>query len=333
LPLPPEVEQWASNVAGSDVTVLIGGETGTGKTVLAKRIHDRSRRADRPFERVDCAALAEGLFESELFGHTKGAFTGAASEREGLLVRGRGGSVFLDEISVLTKPQQARLLTVLDERKVRKLGGDETVEIDVRFICATNENLPALVEEGRFRQDLLFRCGPVDLVLPPLRERLGELPAIVRRVVWELMPLLPPSCRERVEVTGAALAVLREQRFAGGNIRQLRNVLARAAIGSKGGTVDEQAVVRALASRKARRGDGEAAAGDDTPLEERTRYRAPENPAEERRMIVEALKKAKGDKTKAAHLLRMHRRTLYRKIDEYDIRDEEWRTPETGSDG
>lgn len=181
-PLPPSVRALAEKAARVRVPVLITGETGTGKSMLAELIHRWGPRAGKPFVTVDCAALADTLAESELFGHKKGAFTDAKTSRVGLIPAAGSGTVFFDEIGVLRPPVQVMLLTVLEEREVRPVGATAPVRIDARPICATNEDLVALIEQGRFREDLYYRCCGIRISMPPLRKRRDEIAALVRCV-------------------------------------------------------------------------------------------------------------------------------------------------------
>jgi len=187
LSIPSQVETNSRRAAATDIPVLITGETGTGKTVLARRIHGWSNRSSAAFVRVDCASVPEGIFESELFGHAKGSFTGASTGRSGLIRQADGGTLFLDELSVLSPKLQSRLLTVVEERKVRAVGRDRAVVVDVRLISATNQDLPSLAREGKFRWDLYHRCSPYIIRVPPLRRRKADWPAIVSRVVWQVL--------------------------------------------------------------------------------------------------------------------------------------------------
>jgi DNA-binding NtrC family response regulator len=210
-------------VAPTDANVLITGESGTGKEVVARLVHDRSRRADGPFMPVDCAALPEGLLESELFGHHKGAFTGAVARRTGLLQEADGGTVFLDEIGEMSVPLQAKLLRALEQRQVRLLGGSAWVDVDVRVVAATNVDLDAAVAEGRFREDLYYRLNVVHLRMPSLRERSEDLPLLAGHF---LMEAAAAAGRERPSISPEAWEAL--ERFGWpGNIRQLRNVMHR----------------------------------------------------------------------------------------------------------
>jgi DNA-binding NtrC family response regulator len=213
-------------VAPSGVSVLILGETGVGKEVAAERIHRRSPRAPRTFLRLNCAALPDALIESELFGYEKGAFTGAAAAKPGLIESADGGTVFLDEIGELPMATQVKLLRVLDAREVQRLGGLSPRKVDVRFVAATNRSLEAEIGAGRFRQDLYFRLAGVIVRIPPLRERVGEIVPLARRFVGETAAA---ASRPAPELTAAACAAL--ERYAWpGNIRELRNAMERAVI-------------------------------------------------------------------------------------------------------
>jgi NtrC-family two-component system response regulator AlgB len=223
----------ARQVAASDVTILLTGESGTGKNVLAAAIHAWSPRAAGPFVTIACTTLAEHLLESELFGHVKGAFTGAWKDKPGRLAAAAGGTVFLDEVGELPLELQAKLLRFLEEHRFERVGGDETIEIDARVIAATNRDLEAEVRTGRFREDLFFRLNVVGIRLPPLRERPEDLPRLIEHVLASLAarhrrgPLrLAPDARE-------ALAAYRWP----GNVRELVNALERAVVLSGGETI------------------------------------------------------------------------------------------------
>jgi DNA-binding NtrC family response regulator len=215
-------------VAPTDTTVLIEGETGTGKELVAQQIHQRSPRADRMFAVVDCGALPGGLIESELFGHERGAFTGAEREREGVFERCRGGTVFLDEVGELPLQLQTRLLRVLDQRTVRRVGGDHQRPVDVRLVAATNRNLSEEVGAGRFRGDLFYRLAVVRIVLPPLRERREDIPALARHFLAQAGCFDPEAV-----LTPEVLEALASRRWPG-NVRELRNALERAVVLSEG---------------------------------------------------------------------------------------------------
>jgi DNA-binding NtrC family response regulator len=218
-------------VAPATVSVLVLGETGVGKEVCAEAIHRKSPRAGRTFLRLNCAALPDSLLESELFGFEKGAFTGAAAAKPGLIESADGGTVFLDEIGELPAAAQAKLLRVLDAREVTRLGGLAPRKVDVRFVAATNRSLEAEIAAGRFRQDLYYRLAAVTLRIPPLRERVAEIVPLARRFVVEAAAGRP------VQLTAAACAVLERHAWPG-NIRELRNAIERAVILCGGGVIE-----------------------------------------------------------------------------------------------
>jgi DNA-binding NtrC family response regulator len=208
-------------VAPTEANVLITGESGTGKELVARMLHRHSRRNGLPFVPVDCAALPEGLLESELFGHEKGAFTGAVAARDGLLTEAHGGTVFLDEIGDMTLPLQAKLLRVLEERKVRRVGSSKLKDVDVRVVAATNRDLEAAVADGSFRSDLFYRLNVVHLQIPPLRDRAGDVILLVQRFLDEFAGT---SGKPSPAVSNDVWAVLAEYDWPG-NVRQLRNLI------------------------------------------------------------------------------------------------------------
>ena len=213
-------------VAGADTTVLLYGETGTGKEVAARSIHSTSKRKDRPFVAINCAALPETLLESELFGHEKGAFTGAVAQRQGRFELASGGTLFLDEIGEMGPSVQAKLLRVVQEREFVRLGGSQVVPSDVRIIAATNRDLKKEVEAGRFREDLYYRLNVFPITLPPLRDRPGDVPALVDHFLKEIAPTLGVTVPT---VSEEAMALMIGYRWPG-NIRELRNVIERCAL-------------------------------------------------------------------------------------------------------
>ncbi len=220
-------------VAPTDSTVLITGETGTGKELAARAIHALSRRRHRPFVAVNCAALPESLLESELFGHERGAFTGATERRIGRLELAHGGTLFLDEIGEVSPAVQVKLLRVLEERELVRVGGTQVVRLDVRVVAATNAALEQSVAEGRLREDLFYRLHVVPLVMPPLRERMEDLPLLVAH----LLGRLPDGARLRLSM--AALHRLASHHWPG-NVRELRNVLERAALLATGPVIEPE---------------------------------------------------------------------------------------------
>ena len=300
-----EIYKLVARVAGLDTTVLIQGETGTGKELVARAIHEASPRADRPFVVVDCAALPETLFESELFGHERGAFTGALGTRRGLLETSAGGTCFLDEIGELSAPLQAKLLRTLQGRTIRRVGGNDPIPVNVRVVAATNRDLHKLVAEGEFRDDLYYRLNVVTIVVPPLRERATDVPLLAQHF---LEKFAQTSGRPIRRLAPEALALLAAYAWPG-NVREL-----------------EHAIERAVALSSA-----ETLVPDDFPLHLRQEpARAPRLPAagmtlaEVKRWYVhKALEEAGGNKVRAAELLGIDRRTLYRIIERQATDDDE----------
>jgi len=299
-PLLNRVVEQARRVAKTNATVLITGESGTGKELIARLIHDESLRVRGPFVPVNCAGLTESIIESELFGHTKGAFTGAVRSKKGKFELAEGGTLFLDEIGEVPLNVQVKLLRVLQEREVERVGGEEPIKIDVRLVCATHRDLDALVESGDFREDLYYRIKVIVRRLPALRERPDDIPELVDHFRGRA------NERNRRDVEGftdAALERLRSYSWPG-NVRELENVVEQAVVLASGKTVD----------------------ADDLP-EEITGDRGPKDVLRipvgntiadaERELILETLRKTGGNKTQAAKMLGIGVRTLYRKLEEY----------------
>lgn len=301
------VERLVGRVAPTDSTVLISGESGTGKGVTARRLHELSARRDGPFVPVNCGAIPENLIESEMFGHTKGAFTGADRPRKGLFVQADRGTIFLDEIGELPLPLQTKLLHVLEAREVRPLGAEQSRRIDVRIVAATNRDLPAMVAQGRFREDLYFRLSVFQIAMPPLRERRADIPALLRHLIAQRVQ---PSGGRTLAIDPEAEDMLVAYGWPG-NVRQLENVLHRAAILADGG------VIRAVdlppeVSRSAPvplPAAGEPAGGE-MGLRERVRRF-------ELSLILRAIEDAGGDRRSAAQRLGIGLSSLYRKLEEY----------------
>lgn len=208
----------------TDASIMLTGETGTGKEIVAEEIHRHSARADKPFVVIDCAALAKDLIESELFGHVKGAFTGAASDRPGAFEYANGGTVFLDEVGDLASELQPKLLRVLEKREIRRVGTNAVKKIDVRIICATNRDMDLEVSEGRFREDLFYRLAVVNIELPPLRKRKEDIPLLARKFVADLHGV---DALDEIAEFDAAMEALRRHEWPG-NVRELRNLIDRA---------------------------------------------------------------------------------------------------------
>jgi len=231
-----------TDVANTDATVLIQGETGTGKELIAKAIHYNSPRKEKPFVGVSCAALPETLLESELFGHEKGAFTGALKTRIGRFEQADGGTIFLDEIGDIPLTTQAKLLRVLQERAFERVGGNETVRVDVRLISATNKDLRKAIQQKTFREDLFYRLNVVLIAVPPLRERLEDLPLLA----FHFLQIYAGRFNKTLDnIEPAAIQLLAQQRWAG-NVRELENVIERGVILEKGESITKETIARCL---------------------------------------------------------------------------------------
>lgn len=289
-----EIYKLVARVANLETTVLIQGETGTGKELVARAIHYTSLRAGRPFVVVDCAALPETLFESELFGHERGSFTGALSARRGLLETADGGTCFLDEIGELSPALQAKLLRTLQERVIRRVGGNEPIPVNVRIIAATNRDLKKRVEEGTFREDLFFRLNVVTITVPPVRERIQDIPLLAQHFLQKYVFASGKPVRGFARETLPLLSAYDWP----GNVREL-----------------EHAIERAVAFSSS-----ELLLPDDLPLEvHRKSSRGPRLPAArmtleevKRWYVTKVLQEAGGNKLRAAEMLGIDRRTLYR---------------------
>src|SRR5664280_1710652 len=285
-PTVKELLDLIDRVAPRDVSVLITGESGTGKELVARRLHAKSTRSAGRFVAVNCAALPEALAESELFGHEKGAFTGADRQRQGRFEEAGGGTLFLDEVGDLSPSLQAKLLRVLEERVVRRLGGAADIPVDVRLVAATNRNLSAAVAEGGFREDLYFR--------------LADVPVLTRHVIAEL------AARHHLpvpELDPAVFAALQRHRWPG-NVRELRNVLERALIVRAGAAIRAEDVTPAIVAAPS------AGEGGAMPLDREVR---------EREALLEALRRAGGNREEAARLLDVSVRTLYYRLRRFGI--------------
>jgi len=307
-PAMQEVFAAIRRVAGTDTTVLVVGETGTGKELVARAIHELSERSRGPFVPVNCAALSQGLVESELFGHRKGAFTGAARDREGRFQAADGGTILLDEVADVPPEVQLRLLRVLQEKEVTPVGREHATPVDVRVVAATNRELRGEVEAGRFREDLYYRLNVFRIELPPLRERKADLPLLVehflRRRAEKESPSRRPTC------SPLAMRILQGYRWPG-NVRELFSVLESARIQADGARIEAQDLPPEVREASDRIGNGPE------------RYRHEGSDADERASIRIALEETDGVRSRAAELLGMSRTTLWRKMKAYGL-DEEW---------
>jgi two-component system response regulator AtoC len=296
------VYEIVERAAPSEASVLINGESGTGKEVLARTLTERSARAAGPFIAVNCAALPEPLLESELFGHTKGAFTDARNGRQGLIVRASGGTLFLDEVGDMPIGLQPKLLRVLQERVVRPVGSDHETPVDVRLICATNRDLESLIAERRFRADLFYRINVIQLTLPPLRARGGDVLLLARHFLRRFSP------RGRPELTLSSEAERKLLDYPWpGNVRELANCMERAAVLARGTNVGLGDLPEKVRAYKALEGLPEGPQQEQlVPLEE-----------VERRYILRVVEAVHGNKSQAAHVLGLDRKTLYRRLERY----------------
>jgi two-component system response regulator HydG len=300
-PLIREIFQLLEMVAPSEATVLLLGETGTGKELVAQAIHRNSERAAGPFVAVNCAALPEALLESELFGHERGAFTGATNRRDGRFVMAHQGTLFLDEVGELSLPIQAKILRVLQAREFEPLGSTRTVKVDVRIITATNRDLEKMVRGDRFREDLFYRLNVFPVVLPPLRERQEDLPALAE---FFLRKFGEKNRREGIALAPEVLEALRGYPWPG-NIRELENVMERAVIICQGDTISVENLPPALQQR-----GGFSGAGEEKELE---------LPELERQLIIRTLDRVAGQRQQAAEILGISLDELNLKIRSYRL--------------
>jgi DNA-binding NtrC family response regulator len=290
-------------VAPSSASVLITGESGTGKEMVARAIHELSPRRAADFVAINCSAIPETLMESELFGHERGAFTGASVRRQGCFEQAGGGTLLLDEIAEMPPLLQAKLLRVLEERTVRRLGGAQEIPVDVRVLAATNRDPHDAVRDGAFREDLLYRLNVITIDLPPLRQRKEDLPLLAESLITSLAERHGRPARR---LSPAALEVLRAHHFPG-NVRELRNVIERAVIICSGDTVERHHIAPYPLDQRARaRSEDTLTLPIGTPLEE-----------VERRMILRTLQKTDNNKTRAAELLQISLKTLHNKLNLY----------------
>lgn len=298
------VQALIAKLAATDTTVLITGESGTGKEIAARALHLLSSRASRPFLSVNCGAIPGELLESELFGHARGAFTGATSARAGLLQLANGGTVFLDEVAEMSPPLQVKLLRVLQDMEVRPVGAEHSIKVDVRIVAATNKDLLRAVEQGHFREDLYYRLQVVPIEMPPLRARRSDVPLLAAHFLAKQLQRRPDH---PLRISAEAMAQLLEYEWPG-NVRELENLIERLAV------LADDSVIRP----------------EDLPGDVRTfisekripRPRLPEQGIDlnkavlefEQRLITEALRRTKGNKQAAARLLGLGRTTLVAKL-------------------
>jgi two-component system response regulator AtoC len=316
-----QVEALLTRAAAGTATVLVRGESGTGKELAAKVVHDASPRRSGPFVKLHCAALPETLLESELFGYEKGAFTGAATRKPGRVELANGGTLFLDEIGDITPQVQVKLLRLLQEREFERLGGTQTLKVDVRFVAATHRPLEEMVKKGEFREDLFYRLNVVPVWLPPLRARPEDIEPLARHF---LEVHAKANARSPFTLAADALQALQAQPWPG-NVRQLQNFMERLVVLSDGPNLTGEDVARELARQPGLMPTPPQGAPLDTaapvaaPTGSEPKTLESQRRETERQALLDALKRAGDNRTLAARLLGISRRTLYNKLEEYGL--------------
>jgi DNA-binding NtrC family response regulator len=305
-----EVYKTVARVAPTKSTVLILGESGTGKELIARAVHQHSPRARRPFVAVDCGVLTETLLESELFGHVRGAFTGAVIDKKGVFEEAHGGTCFLDEIGDITPTMQAKLLRVLQEHEVRRVGGKEWIMVDVRIVAATNRHLAELVRNRAFRHDLYYRLNVITILLPPLRERLEDIPALAHRF---LRRYSQENGKEVTAISDEAMELLHTYSWPG-NIRELENTMERAVTLARQPMLTPEDL-----PAEVREGVASQRAPDISPEEPSFFAGTPTLEEVEKRYVQYVLSRTQGNLSRAAKLLDIDRRSLYRRLERFKI--------------
>lgn len=300
-----DVLDRVSKVANSNATVLITGESGTGKELIANAVHYSSDRKDKPYVKINCGAIPENLLESELFGHEKGAFTGAVNKKLGKFERASKGTIFLDEVGELSLPMQVKLLRVLQEKEIERIGGTAVIKIDVRVVAATNRDLKKMVEEGSFREDLYYRLNVIPIEIPALKERKEDIPLLVKYFIEKYCNQIG---RSMIDIHKEALEMLVKYEWQG-NIRELENVIERMVILCQGDTINKKDLPKEILYK------------DVNSIE----FVLPETGINfeevEKSFIKQALVLSEGNQTKAARLLGITRHTLLYRMDKYDLSD------------
>jgi len=295
-----EVFEFIRKISNVNVNVLIEGQSGTGKELVAKAIHNNSNRKSNPFVAINCSAIPENLLESELFGHVKGAFTGATEFQKGVFEQANEGTLFLDEIAEMPYNLQAKLLRVTETWEVKSIGSDKIKKVDVRLISATNQNLKDAIKEKRFREDLYFRLATVSVTLPPLNERVSDIPLIVNHY----LKILSAKLEKDLKISTEALAILMNQSWKG-NVRELENVLEQAAITSSDNTITPENFKFAISANSL---DDTLKTANSISLKDL-----------EKQYIKKVLEDARWNKLQASQILKIDRKTLYKKIKEYNL--------------
>ncbi|MGI8965764.1 MAG: sigma-54 interaction domain-containing protein, partial [Limisphaerales bacterium] len=302
-----EIFETVQQVAPSRATILILGESGTGKELIAKAIHQLSPRARQPLVTVHCAALSSTLLESELFGHEKGAFTGAHEKRLGRFEQAQAGTLFLDEIGEIDPTLQIKLLRFLGERTFERVGSNKTLSADVRLIAATNRNLAALIKAGKFREDLFFRLSVVEITLPPLRERLTDVPLLAQSFLREFAQ---ENGKNINDFTAEALEALMNYSWPG-NVRELRTAIEHGVVLCRGSKISLKDLPTSIQANKQTFASGTGATETDQNNLTITEV--------EKKLIIRALQEAGGNRTLAAKKIGLSRRTLHRKLHTYHL--------------
>ena len=308
-PAMQEVYKTVGKVAKADATVLITGESGTGKELVAEALHFNSNRRSGPLVKVSCAALPESLLEAELFGHEKGSFTGAMTQRRGRFEMADKGTIFLDEIAEMTMPTQTKLLRVLQERKIERIGSNLPIKVDIRIVCATNKDLQKQVEQGKFRDDLYYRLNVINIHMPPLRDRKEDIPSLVEHF---LAKHRYSATAQPAAISEEAIRRLIEYNWPG-NVRELENVIERAVVLSRGQIITS----RELPFGEHDAGEGEEGEGGEEKGD--SSFFKKSVAQFEKDLIMKALRDANGNRSKAAEMLGIYRRLLYAKIKEYGL--------------
>lgn len=295
-----EVYEFIERTAKINVNVLIQGQSGTGKELVARALHFNSDRRDKPFVPINCSAIPENLLESELFGHTKGAYTGATESQKGVFEQANGGTLFLDEIAEMPYPLQAKLLRVIENWEIKPLGSDNVKKVNVRLISATNQNIRDMINAKTFREDLFYRISTVSVNLPPLNDRLSDIPALTNFILNTLSKKLDRA----LTISPEALSVLMNHNYKG-NIRELENILEQAAITASNGKIDSKHIV---SNGDKNYFEDYIANSDGISLKEL-----------EKKYILKVLEIANGNKKKTAEILGIDRKTLYNKLSEFGV--------------
>lgn len=301
-----KILKTASQVAPTEATVLITGESGTGKELIAGAIHYNSHRKEKPYIKINCAAITETLFESEIFGHERGAFTGAHHRKEGHFRQADGGTIFLDEVSEISPAMQAKLLRVLQEREFTRIGGEEVIKVDVRIVAATNKDLTKEIEDGSFREDLYYRLNVVNIVMPPLRERKEDIPLLAQNF---LLSFSKQNHKNLKGITPRGMDKLIRYDWPG-NVREISNVIERAVILSRYEYVDEHDLPYFVekTNREEPSEHEEETVREEQSLED-----------VEKKTVLKTLESAGGNKSETARRLGITRRTLHKKLKKYGV--------------